>query len=267
MAQDTFIVTLPPRQLPAIQGWRVTPAHLAYRLGPGPHLFRGDSTAPPRGGLMVADDQGFDGLGQTGPLCHEILRECQARGFSGAVLDFENRLPPLEQIAATLDEQFARRGLTLLVPEHYGTRAPHARVMIPSALSGGSLQRRLEEALERFGESRVVLALEKRAEDFFLPSPTGSGHPLSAKELEELKQSLSPSIFFSGELCARYFTYMSRENGAHFVLFDDGDTLRRKTDVARRLGIRTFLAPWAELGPHAAQVGIQRRPEQKALRK
>ena len=90
---------------------------------------------------------------------------------------------------------------------------------------------------------------------------------MSARELEELKQSLSPSIFFSGELCARYFTYMSRENGAHFVLFDDGDTLRRKTDVARRLGIRTFLAPWAELGPHAAQVGIQRRPEQKALRK
>ena len=91
--------------------------------------------------------------------------------------------------------------------------------MIPSALSGGSLQRRLEEALERFGESRTALALEKVAEDFFLPSPTGSGQPLTEQELEALKQRLSPSIFFSGDLCARYFTYMSRENGAHFVLF------------------------------------------------
>ena len=263
MPQDTFIITLPPRQLPALQSWRVTPAHLAYRLGPGPHLFRADSTALPKGGLMVADDREFTGLGPTGPVCQEIARECQVRGFSGAVLDFEKRLPPLEQIAAWLDEQFARRGWTLLVPEPYGKAAPHARVMIPSALSGGSLQKRLEEALERFGESRVALALEKRAEDFFLPSPTGGGQPLTDRELEELKQRLSPSVFFSGELCARYFTYMSRESGAHFVLFDDGDTLRHKVEVARGLGIHTFLAPWAEAGPHAARIGMQRRTEQR----
>jgi len=263
---DTFIITLPPRQLPALQGWRVTPAHLAYRLGPGPHLFRADNTVP-RGGLMVVDDRGFDGLGPTGPLCLEILRECQARGFSGAILDFDSCLPPLEQIARQLEEQFARRGWSLYVPEAYGPRVPHARVMIPSALSGGSLQRRLEEALERFGESRVVLALEKRAEDFSLPSPTGSGKPLSEQELEELRQRLSPSVFFSGELCARYFTYMSRESGGHFVLFDDGDTLRRKVEVARKLSIHTFLAPWAEVAPYAAQLGIQRRSEQRSNRR
>lgn len=266
MPQDTFIITLSPRQLPALRGWQVTPAHLAYRLGPGPHLFRAGSTAP-KGGLMVVDDQEFDPLGPTGPLCQEIVREITARGFSGAVLDFENRLPPLEQIAAALDEPFARRGWTLIVPERYGQAAPHARVMISSALSGGSLQRRLEEALARFGESRVVLALEKRAEDFYLPSPTGSGQPLTPQELEELKGRLSPSIFFSGELCARYFTYMSRETGAHFVLFDDGDTLRHKVEVARKLGIGTFLAPWAEVGPHAARIGIQRRPEQARPRR
>ena len=262
MPQDTFIITLSPRQLPALRGWQVTPAHLAYRLGPGPHLFRADSTAP-RGGLMVIDDRDFDGLGPTGPLCQEILRECQARGFSGAILDFENRLPPLEQIAGQLNEQFARRGWTLYVTERYGPHAPQGRVMIPSALSGGSLQRRLEEALERFGESRVTLALEKRRMDFFLPSPTGSGQPLTQQELEELKERLSPSVFFSGDLCARYFTYMSRDSGAHFVLFDDGDTLRRKIEVARRLGIRTFLAPWDDVAPCAARLGLPRKPEQQ----
>lgn len=266
MPQDTFIVTLPPRQLPAIRGWQVTPAHLAYRLGPGPHLFRAEASAPPRGGLMVVDDREFDPLGALGPLCQEVLRECQVRGFSGAVLDFENRLPPLEQIAARLDEQFARRGWTLLVPEGYAAAAPHARVMISSALSGGSLQQRLEEALARFGESRTTLALEKRIEDFPLPSPTGSGSPLSEGELEELKRRLSPSIFFSRELCARYFTYMSRESGAHFVLFDDGDTLRHKAETARRLSIHTFLLPWSEVS-EPSRLGIQRRPEPRKTRR
>ena len=65
-------------------------------------------------------------------------------------------------------------------------------------------------------------------------------------------------MFFSNDLCARYFTYMSRENGAHFVLFDDGDTLRRKMDVARQAGVHTFLAPWSEAGEHAAQLGLSR---------
>ena len=60
---------------------------------------------------------------------------------------------------------------------------------------------------------------------------------------------------------------MSRESGGHFVLFDDGDTLRRKVEVARRLGIQTFLAPWAEAAPYMAQLGIQRRTEQRPGRR
>ena len=71
-------------------------------------------------------------------------------------------------------------------------------------------------------------------------------------------ERLRPSIFFSNELCARYFTYMSKETGAHFVLFDDGETLRRKMEVARRLGIRVFLAPWAQVEEFAALLGLSR---------
>ena len=258
--QDTFIITLTPRQLPALQAWRATPAILAYRLGPGPHLFRADGGPLPRGGLMVVDDRDFDGVGPVGPLCQEILRECQARGFVGAILDFEGRLPPLAQIAEQLDESFARRDWTLCIPEAFAQNTAHAKVMIPSALSGGSLELRLEEAAERFGRERVALALERRAEDFSLPSPTGSGRPLSWEQLQALKQRLSPSVFFSGDLCARYFTYMDGEGGAHFVLFDDEDTLRRKVEVARRAGVRTFLAPWAEVSSCAAHIGLRRYP-------
>lgn len=266
MPQDTFFITLTPRQLPSLQGWRATPALLAYRIGPGPHLFRADSTPLPRGCVMVVDDRDFNGLGQTGPLCQEILRECQARGFAGAILDFDHRLPPLEQIAAQLDGGFARRGWQLYVPEGYGPCAPHSQVMIPSALSGGSLLRRMEEAVERFGGYRVALALERRAEDFALPSPSGGGRPLSPEQLKQLMAQENPSVFFSSDLCARYFTYMSREDGAHFVLFDDKDTLQRKVEVARRAGVHLFLAPWAEVSSFAGQLGIQRLPAAKGKR-
>ena len=255
---DTFLLTLTPRQLPALRGWRATPALLAYRLGPGPHLLRAEGAVPPRGALMVVGDQGYDGLGQTGALCRELLNECRSRGLSGAVLDFDHRLPPLEAACSQLDGLFARHGLALYVPEGYAPAAPHSRVMIPSALSGGSLALRLEEAAAQFGPERIALALELRAEDFPLPSPSGSGRPLSQEDLESLKRRLSPSIFFSGELCARHFTYMDGEGTAHFVLFDDGDTLARKAEVARRAGVRTFLAPWTQVAPFAGRLGIPR---------
>ena len=267
MSQDTFYIPILPQQLRALQGWDVTPAHLAYRVGRGPHLFRSGGSVPLKGGLMVLDNRGFDGLGPLAPFCQEVVRECLARSFSGAVLDFEGRTPPLEQMASQLDGIFARRGWSLFVPEPYGHCAPHARVLIPSALSGGSLSLRLEEAVERFGRNRVALSLQRTAEDFFLPSPSGSGVSLTREELRERLDRFRPSVFFSRELCARYFTYMSRESGAHFVLFDDGDTLCRKLEVARRAGIHTFLAPWAEVEEHAGQLGLPRTaPQMKNIR-
>ena len=38
------------------------------------------------------------------------------------------------------------------------------------------------------------------------------------------------------------------------------DTLRRKVEVARRAGIHTFLAPWAEISSCASHIGLQRFP-------
>lgn len=151
-----------------------------------------------------------------------------------------------------------RRGWTLYVPESYGARLQRARVMISSALSGGSLALRLEEASGCFGADRVALALQRVAEDFALPSSTGNGQPLTREELAQKRRQMNPSVFFSGELCARYFTYMNREGGAHFVLFDDGDTLRRKMEIARRAGIHTFLAAWPEVADCVEQLGLQR---------
>lgn len=257
MSSMHFCITVTPDQLRELRGLPVTPAHLAYRMGQGPHLFRTGGNPPPSGGWMVLDCRDFDGLGRIGPFCQEVVRECTARNFSGVVCDFEvGRLPPLEETVVQLGKECARRGWSLLVPEHYAACSPNTRVMISSALSGGSLELRLEEAVERFGRERVVLALQRTAEDFFLPSPTGSGRPLTRQQLRQLIQERNPSIFFSRELCARYFTYMSRESGAHFVLFDDPQTLTKKVEVARSLGLSTVLGAWTDLRDAASALGL-----------
>ena len=260
MPQDTFLIPVPPRHLSVLRSWDVTPAHLAYRIGPGPRLLRADTPSLPRGGLMYLDHRGYDGLGSPDALLQEVLRECRRQDHAGVILAFDRPLPPLERLAARLDEQLRRSGRTLYVTEIFAHHAPGARVMIPSALSGGSLSQRLSEACRSFGAERTVLALDRVAEDFSLPAPTGSGTPLTREELSRQIDRLRPSIFFSPELCARYFTYMSREGSAHFVLFDDSDTLRRKTDTARQLGIHTFLLPWPLLEPCGAALGVPRMP-------
>ena len=68
----------------------------------------------------------------------------------------------------------------------------------------------------------------------------------SGLELQDLLDRESPSVFFSQDLCARYFT-LTRQGQTHFVLFDDARTLRRKLDLARQLGIRDALVMLPEV--------------------
>ena len=93
----------------------------------------------------------------------------------------------------------------------------------------------------------LFVAVERVAEDFFLPSPTGQGMPLTREELRQRLEERAPSVFFSSELCAHYFTYMSRQNGAHFVLFDDAGSIRKKLQVARNLGISSAVLAYPQV--------------------
>ena len=247
--KDILILTTPPDQLAQARETGLTLGHMAYRVGRGPHLFRSGVPVPLRGGLLVLDAKGFDGRGEPGVLCQEILRECAARGFGGVMCDFEGHpLPLLERVLDQLDDMLHRKGLTLHVPMQYGHCTRHARVLIPSALSGGSLTQRLKECILRFGgPERITLAIQRASEDFFLPSPTGSGRPMSRAELAQDLAQRTPSIFFSNDLCARYYTYMSRESGAHFILFDDAMSIRKKIQVAQSLGITRAVAALPEI--------------------
>ena len=259
MSDEPMILLMPPHRLEEARGLSAEAACQVYRVGRGPHLFRAGAGMPPEGGLMAVDDQGFDGRGEPGILCDEMVRECALRGCRGCVCLFEQRGGALlERVVEELGERFSRRGWRLYVPEDYGACSGKARVMISSALSGGSLRRRLEEAAERYGRERVVLLMEPAAEDFFLPSPTGCGTPLSREELGERIIQLRPAIFYSRELCARYFTYMSRDSGAHFVLFDDGETVRKKLQTARELGIGGAVAEFARVEPFLEMIGVKK---------
>lgn len=215
-------------------------AHMAYRVGGGPHLFCSQHPFSQRGGVMVLDHVGFDGQGAPEELCREIMGECSARSFTGLFCDFEG--PPfgvLTKAVQNLGPMLARQSRTLYLPEDYAENAPkEARVVVSSALTGGSLKRKLTEAAQRFGAGRLALALERVAQDVALPAGQGQARALEREELSRLLRERSPAVYFSDELCAHYFTYMKPDGGAHYILYDDASSLRKKLRLAAALGIR-----------------------------
>lgn len=248
LSSQKLILSVPPDSARAAQETGLPLAHMAYRVGGGPHLFRSNMPVAVRGGLMMMDNVGFDGRGTATPFCHEVMRECTARGFTGAVCDFEGHpVPLLAQIVQELGDLMHRRGWPLYVTEAYAPYSSSTKILISSAISGGSLQTRLEEAAGLYGADRIVLAVERVAADFFLPSPTGQGAPLSREDLRRQLDERAPTVFFSTELCAHYFTYMSKQNGAHFILFDDAGSIRKKLQIARTLDIPEAILAYPEV--------------------
>ena len=245
----TLYLMASPDQAAQVGAFPLPVAHMAYRIGSGPHLFGSRHHVACRGGVMVLECRGFDGRGTPEELCREIVQECSGRGFSGVFCDFEGPFyPVLARSVERLAPVFAQRGWQLYLTEEYAAHAPKtASVVIPTALSGGSLSQRLTEASEQFGVERIALGLERVAVDFTLPASDGDGTPLSRQDLAELLQKRSPSVYFSAELCAHYFTYMIRGQEAHFILYDDASSLLRKIRLAAGLGIRRGFLPYAQV--------------------
>ncbi len=228
--------------------WGLTPAHMSYRVGPGPRLVGVGLTPEVRGGAMMVSCAGDPGGGDCRLCCRQVAEECRRRGFDRVVCDFEGApVGTLEQLARTLSAQCSQAGLALYLPESYASLAPDCRVLVSSVVTSGTLSRRLEYAMERWGADRVVLAVEAAAEDFPLPAD-GRGSPLGPERLQELMDRLEPAVFFDRGLCAHYFTYMPRAGQAHFVLFDTPRSVRSKLDLAQRWGLYGALLAAPEVG-------------------
>lgn len=248
-----LLLALPAGRETGGRSFGLTPAHMAYRIGPGPRLLGIRLPQGLRGGLMLVDCAGFDGVGDPVGCCRQILGECRRRSFRGIVCDFEG-IPTgcMGKLVEILGRNCAAQGWSLYVPESYAPHAPQARVLIPSALAHGTLERRLGEAAEQYGGGRAALAVEWVREDFLLPA-RGRGEPVPQEKLEEMFRRLEPAVFFDKGLCAHYFTYMKGPQ-AHFVLFDTPKSIRAKLDAAQRLGLAAALLPQPEIEDHLEEI-------------
>ena len=217
--------------------------HVAYRIGPSSTLLRRDLLLDTRGGLLSVSDREAPAIDAPDRLAAAVLRECGRWNYGGAVLDFEE---PAAQdrlaFAQVLCRQLSAARRILFVPETYPV--PGAVTLINTAVSGGSFLQHLQEAQSRYG--RIAMDVQRLAMDFSLPARTGQGKPLSQTQLRDLIKEHSPSVFFSPELCARYFTCL--QNGAvHFILYDDADTLLRKIRTGAAQGIGTAFVMYPEV--------------------
>ncbi|MDR1065610.1 MAG: hypothetical protein LBL25_04515, partial [Oscillospiraceae bacterium] len=201
---------------------RFTPAHISYRVR-GARLYRARNAG--REGIMVLSISGYTGGGPASVLLGEIVDEVSARGFEGIVLDSGERASALHaSLAGRLATAIAPR--PVFVPEALGSNAPAAYVLIRTALSGGSLARRLSDAAERFGAGRLALECDRLRMEFKLPCPEGAGTELDAGRFDELR-ARAKRAFFSDALCVNYF-YRGDGDSRSVVLFDDAESMRKK---------------------------------------
>ncbi|WP_298021973.1 hypothetical protein [uncultured Dysosmobacter sp.] len=233
-------------------------AHVAYRIGPGSTLLRQNLLLQTRGGLLSVSDREAPLIEDAEALSAAVLRECSRRGYGGVVLDFEES-PRRDRVlfAQRLGQVLTANRRTLYVPESYSSAAQSAVLLICTAISGGNFAERLQEAAQsRGGAGRLALDVQRLRMDFRLPARSGEGEPLGGEALRHLMERESPAVFFSQDLCARYFTY-SQNGETHFVLFDDGDTLNQKLKIGASMGFSAAFLMWPEVLDIAGKLNLR----------
>ena len=230
-------MTTAPEEYRKAAGAGFRTAHLAYRIGEDNHLHR-HTARQTQGGLLALSDMDPPPIRDSAQLSREILRECINHAFEGVYADFGSNTAPdrialLEELAPLLH----RNSKKLFVSAAYGRHVPTAYVLINTAISGGTLSTMLGDACRTFGKQRVVLDIERVRIDFLLPSPRGEGTALEQSAMDALLAEHASNVFFSHELCAKYFTYQ-KDGQAHFVLFDDADTIRCKLNLGKNMDLR-----------------------------
>lgn len=242
-----FLAVTPEETQSASQYHRAL-AHVAYRIGPDSSLLRANLLLKTSGGLLCISDRDAPVIEDPNALCQAVLRECGRRTYQGVLLDFETS-PQKDRIAfiQRLEHILNARRLPLYLPETHAAAASKSIPLICTAISGGNFKQRLQEAIQQRGDPRrMALDVQRLCMDFRLPAPTGEGEPLNQETFEKLIRQEKPSIFFSPDLCARYFTY-SRNGETHFVLFDDAETLRQKLRLGNSLGFSAAFFMWPEI--------------------
>lgn len=191
-----------------------------------------------RGGqILGVEGLVYEGGGGGSALMGQLLGQLNRFGYGGICCVF-----PVESrgfyggLVKELDGICEKRGLDLLVMEGYGQEVRFGKVLVSSAVSGGTLEGRFRQVMDLYGGGRVVMDLECMREDFLLPCPLGVGERLGEEALRALMERCAARVFGSVELCGQYFTY-EKEGALHLVLFDDRGTMEEKCRLAKEWGL------------------------------
>ncbi|MCI8880361.1 MAG: hypothetical protein HFH27_09590 [Clostridiaceae bacterium] len=210
----------------------------SHCLSPAASLRRRIATLEPDSSILgVSDVVPLESGGDPERLCSDLLAEVEALGCPGVFLDLERGYPVLREFVKLADERLHAEGVPLYVPERCGEGLRHAVVVCEGAVSGGSFDRRFADLLEGYGEGRVAAVLQPVCTGFELPSQDADGAALTLGELEALRARHGAQVYFSKELCAKYFTFMDEHSQGHFVLFDDRSTVQEKYRRLTAMGV------------------------------
>ncbi|MEI3305674.1 MAG: hypothetical protein V8R40_06355 [Dysosmobacter sp.] len=176
---------------------------MAYRIGEDSSLLRQSLLLQTQGGLLSVSDREAPLIQDPEKLSAAVLRECGRRGYTGVLLDFEE--PPRQDrqlFAQRLEQSLTASRRTLYVPETYIRAAPGARMLLCTALSGGTFTQHLQEVAEQLGgAARIWRWTSSGCGWTSSPPPSGEGTPLSQETLETLMEEESPA-YFSPRICA-----------------------------------------------------------------
>lgn len=173
-----------------------------------------------------------------------VLRGVHA---SGLFADLESGTAACRTLCAALDDALHEQGIPFFVPAARAPDTKHAILTVETAVSGGSLSEMITGLQQRHGTERIAALLRPVSADFSLPSASPDGMTLTPEVREALRERTHAQVFFSKELCAKYFTYMDEETRGHFVLFDDESTLEEKATLLTRLGVHRLFALWPDV--------------------
>lgn len=221
-----------------------TPVPFVYQVAPSGQLLRGGQEALPTGSvLMIGGDTPPSSAGMDW-FCRQVLSECHAQQAVGVMANWVCSIAG-QQTAQRLEPILSRNQLSFWVPESFAQAVPTAQILLSSQLSGGTLRRRLQEALAQYG-NRITLAIECTPWDFSLPCADGQGTALTLPTMRELFTQHRCRAWFSSEFCCAYFTYQQEEQ-IHLVLYDNAASVQAKLELAAELNLSGTLLFWDEI--------------------
>lgn len=244
--KQNIILACAPKQVSQAQKFGTSLAQIAYQIASDGSLCSIKAEADTVGQMMFLSDAGeMNFLGKNPlALCQSIINECKTKGFSAVILGILIEHPFFHALAAELSKRLKTEHINLYLPERYAKNSTWANVMIPTALSAGSLEQVLQKSGAKYGFERMLLDIERMRIDISMQNT--AREKLSAQRLYQIQQIHKPKSYFSEDLQAYYFSYED-PSGAHFVLYDDSYSIERKLRIAEQFGIQEAMFLYTEV--------------------